>query len=157
VESITAIDVDEGVVEMYKSRIGELGEKHKDTRAVVGDLLQDDTAADEHRDFDLIAVGAALHAFPSAEDAVKSLAKRLAPGGVLFVQDRFDDGEYGGRGPRGFKEDGMRSYMSDAGLGGVKLEVLPEKLDIEVLDGEVVSIWCFIARGMKPRGDKVQK
>jgi SAM-dependent methyltransferase len=118
VESITAVDVDEGMVEMYKSRIGELGGRHKDTRAVVGDLLQDDTAADEHRDFDLITVGAALHAFPSAEDTVKSLAKRLAPGGVLFVQDRFDDGEYGGRGPRGFKEHGMRSYMSGAGLSG---------------------------------------
>jgi SAM-dependent methyltransferase len=157
VETITAVDVDAGMVEMYKSRIGELGGRHKDTRAVVGDLLQDDTAADEHRDFELITVGAALHAFPSAEDAVKSLAKRLAPGGVLFVQDRFDDGEYGGRGPRGFKEHGMRSYMSDAGLSAVKFEVLPEKLDIEVLDGEMASIWCFIARGMKPRGDKIEK
>jgi SAM-dependent methyltransferase len=148
------MDVDTATVEMYNKRIGELGEKHKDTCAVVGNLLE--TEALEGEGFDLITVGAALHAFPSAGDAVRCLVSRLAPGGVLFVQDRFDDGEYGGRGPRGFTEEGMRSMMSVAGLEGVRFEVLLEKLEIEVMDGEVVSIWCLVASGMKPKGSGLE-
>jgi SAM-dependent methyltransferase len=139
------VDVDGAMVEMYNKRIGELGGKHKDTCAVVGNLLEEHEVL-EGEGFDLITVGAALHAFPSAGDAVKCLASRLAPGGVLFVQDRFDDGEYGGRGP----------MMSAAELEGVRFEVLPEKLEIEVMDGKVVSIWCLVARGMKPDGSGLE-
>jgi SAM-dependent methyltransferase len=149
------VDVDGAMVEMYNKRIGELGGKHKDTCAVVGNLLEEHEVL-EGEGFDFITVGAALHAFPSAGDAVKCLASRLAPGGVLFVQDRFDDGEYGGRGPRGFTEEGMRSMMSAAELEGVRFEVLPEKLEIEVMDGKVVSIWCLVARAMKPDGSGLE-
>jgi SAM-dependent methyltransferase len=155
VSHITAIDVDAGTIELYKSRIGELGEKHKNTHAAVGNLLAD-TEAPVGNDFDLITVGAALHAFPDAQDAVMCLADRLAPGGVLFVQDRFDDGEYGGRGPRGFTEDGMKTTMSNAGLVNLRFEVLPDKVEIEVMDGEVVGIWCFVARGVKPKGSGLE-
>jgi SAM-dependent methyltransferase len=149
------MDVDTATVEMYNKRIGELGEKHKSTCAVVGNLLEEPGVL-EGEGFDLITVGAALHAFPSAGDAVECLASSLAPGGVLFLQDRFADGVYGGRGPRGFTEEGMRSMMRVAGLEGVKFEVLLEKLEIEVMDGEVVSIWCLVASGMKPKGSGLE-
>ena len=149
------MDAEQGMVDLYKKRIGELGTRHVDTRVVAGNLLVEPEAltGDEYRGFDLITVGAALHAFPSGGDAVRCLAERLGLGGVLFVQDRFDDGWYGGRGPRGFTLDDMRDFMGKAGLVEFRFEVLPDKLEIEMLDGEVVSIWCFVARGMKPGGE----
>jgi SAM-dependent methyltransferase len=146
------------MIDKYKSNMDELGVQHKNTLAVVGDLLSDppdpQALADaQYHGFDLITVGAALHHFPNTEDAVKRLAERLRPGGVLFIQDKFDNGHHdasGGKGPRGFTEEELGAVMSSAALVEFQFEVLPNKVDVELLDEEVVSIWCFIGRAMKP-------
>jgi hypothetical protein len=72
---------------------------------------------------------------------------------VLFIQDKFDDGHHGAsgsRGPRGFTEEGLGAVMISAGLVEFRFEVLPNKVDVELLNEEVVSIQCFIGRAMKP-------
>jgi SAM-dependent methyltransferase len=158
VSSITAIDASDVMIDKYKSKIAELGMQHKNTHAVVGNLLSDppepaSLADDKYYDFDLITVGAALHHFPNAEDAVKRLAERLRPGGVLYIQDMLHNGlqrDSDGQRPRGFTSDELRSVMSSAGLVDFGFEVLPNEVEIEMLNEEIVSIQCFVGRAMKP-------
>jgi SAM-dependent methyltransferase len=146
------------MIDKYKSNMDLLGVQHGNTHAVVGDLLSDlpkprALADAQYHGFDLITVGAALHHFPNTENAVERLAERLRPGGVLYIQDKFDDGNRGAsvsQGPRGFTKEGLEDIMSSAGLVGFGFEVLPNKVDVELLDEKVVSIQCFIGRAVKP-------
>ncbi|KAF2027407.1 S-adenosyl-L-methionine-dependent methyltransferase [Setomelanomma holmii] len=159
VSSITAIDVSPTMIEKYKAKIDELGPSQKSTMAFAGNLLSDplepSTLADERlNDFHLITVGAALHHFPSSEDAVRRLAKRLRPGGILYIQDLFDDGHQEGtdrKGPRGFTLDELRSILSNAELVNFRFEVLPEALEVELPSEEVLKVRFFVARAMKPK------
>lgn len=145
------------MIERYKARMHELGPRHKDTQALVGDLLSDPIepqilAGGEFFDFDLITLGAALHAFADPAHAVNVLAGRLGPGGVLYVQDKFYDGGErgdGAKGPRGFTEAEMKELMTGAGLSEFDFEVLPGGLEIELPSEEVVKIEVFVARGKK--------
>ncbi|KAF2828782.1 hypothetical protein CC86DRAFT_368920 [Ophiobolus disseminans] len=140
------------MVKKYNARVGELGPQHASTQAIVGDLICSTPIPSTTDDsFNLITVSAALHHFPNTEDAVQRLVERLRPGGVLFIQDIFDNGHRGSeeKKPRGFTLDELRSIMSHAGLVDFRFEVLPEDLELEVRDGEVLRINCFIARGLK--------
>lgn len=145
------------MVDRYNARIDELGPRHKDTQAIIGDLLADPVeprtlAKEEFFGFDLIAVGAALHHFPDPGYAIKVLAERLGPRGVLYIQDMFDNGEKRekeAKGPRGFTEVEMRELMGVAGLADFGFEVVDGETDIELLSEEVLSVKLFAARGRK--------
>lgn len=145
------------MVDRYKSRIPELGASHKDTQALVGDLLSDPVEpqvlmGSEFFNFDLITVGAALHAFSDPAKAIKVLAERLAPGGVLYVQDKFDDGGErgeGAKGPKGFTEVDMRELMGAAGLYEFGFELVEGGLEVELPSEEVVGFEVFLAKAKK--------
>ncbi|KAH7400997.1 S-adenosyl-L-methionine-dependent methyltransferase [Phaeosphaeria sp. MPI-PUGE-AT-0046c] len=157
VSSVTAIDAAQAMVDRYRARIGELGDIHEGTKVVVGDLLLDSVespalAGREFFDFDLVAVGAALHHFPDPARAVEVLARRLKLGGVLYVQDLFHNGGQTGeeeKGPRGYTEEEMRAMMDGAGLGDFKFESLPGETEIELLSEEVVRVKLFVTRARK--------
>ena len=111
--------------------------------------------SDEYRDFDLITVGAALHHFPSAEESLRLLGKRLKAGGVLFISDLHDErnkGEDDPRrpGPKGYKKEEFVGLATKAGLVDVRFEILAEMLEIELLDEQVVKIECFVATARRP-------
>lgn len=156
VSSIAAVDASLTMVEKYNDRIGELSRNHAETRAIQGDLVCDypsscELSNKEHRDYHLITVGAALHCFPDSEVAVQRLAERLRPGGVLFIQDVFDNGheDSGEKNPSGFTLDELRSIVGSAGLVDFRFEVLPDEFEIEVRTAEVLKVRYFVARGLK--------
>jgi SAM-dependent methyltransferase len=156
VSKIEAIDASPSMVERYNARIAELGPAHKSTRAVVGNLLSNPASpctleGNRYHGFDLITVGAALHHFANAATAVERLAERLRAGGIVYIQDMFDDGHVGSESdrPRGFTFDELRSVMSSAGLVDFRFEVLPDAFEMELPNAGVVKIRCFIARATK--------
>jgi hypothetical protein len=100
--------------------------------------------------YHLITVGAGLRHLPDPEGTVKCLAERLRSGGVLFLQDLFDD-ERGSKRRRGSTLDELRSLTSGAGLVNFRFEVLPDEVEVEMLCGEVVRMKCFVARAVKRR------
>jgi hypothetical protein len=121
-------------------------------QALVADFITDShllaSIADET--YHLITVGAGLRRLPDPEGAVKCLAERLRSGGVLFLQDLFDD-ERGSKRRRGSTLDELRSLTSGAGLVDFRFEVLPDEVEVEMLCGEVVRMKCFAARAGKRR------
>jgi SAM-dependent methyltransferase len=161
VSSIHAVDQSPAMVERYNNNVDEFGLAREKVAATVGNLLSDPPEPssledEEYKGFDLITVGAALHHFPSAEDAVRLLGKRLKPGGVLFIQDLYSyvasEGfqEAGKAKHPGLKESDMASLMEKAGLTDFEYEVLQETFEIELPSGEVGQIRCFIARAARP-------
>lgn len=155
------------MLDRYRSNIGTYGISTGKVNALVGNLLVEppepaSLSSPEYHEFDLITVGAALHHFPSVPSAVHALAARLRPGGVLLICDLFDSDSRkdadGGEGkveaakrPKGFTEEGLKEVMEKAGLTEYKMEVLPEKYEVELPSLEVLKIECFLAQAVKPR------
>jgi SAM-dependent methyltransferase len=150
------------MIAKYTAGMKELVFEHKHVEAIVGNLLCDppepaSLADDEYHNFDLITVGAALHHFPSAEQAIERLATRLRPGGVIYIQDLLEEHDHtahdnqSGKRPRGYSLDGIRSFTDDAGLVDFGFDVFPNEMMIELLSEEVLKIRCFAARAMKPK------
>jgi SAM-dependent methyltransferase len=157
VSSITAIDASQMMIDRYKARIDELGGRHRNTIAIKGNLLTDPPeplalVEENYHSFSLITVGAALHHFPDTEHAVICLVERLRPGGVLYIQDLFDDGhgDLDGKRPRGFTLDGLRSVLSSVSLVDFSFQVLPDAFEVELPSEEVLKVQFFVAKAMKP-------
>jgi SAM-dependent methyltransferase len=161
VSSINAIDASSAMVERYNKNIDTFGLGREKVAVMVGNLLSDPPQPssldrDEYSRFDLITVGAALHHFPSAEDAVRLLGQRLKPGGVLFIQDLYSYvasevvQEAGKAKHPQQKESDMAQMMGKAGLVDFEYEVLQGNFEIELPSEEVGQIRCFIARAARP-------
>lgn len=151
------------MVEKYTAKQSEFGINQAKIRALHGNWLSDpfeptSSDRDEFYNFDLVTVGAALHHFPDAQEAIRLLGARLKPGGVLYIQDRAehqsDDAyvdESGSKGKmHGFDKDSLGEFMSQAGLIEFNWLVLPQDFKIELPSEEVTNISCFLARAMKP-------
>ena len=155
------------MVKRYIANIAEFQLDQGLVTAVVGNLLSHPPepsflSNEEYHGFNLITVGAALHHFPSAEDAVKILAARLKPGGVLYIQDLFtSEKEQGVDGamipvsktPPGFTEGEIKRILETSGLVDFNFEVLHGDLMIEMPNEEILKIRCFLARAMKPEAE----
>ncbi|KAF2119072.1 S-adenosyl-L-methionine-dependent methyltransferase [Lophiotrema nucula] len=161
VSEVKAIDLEPAMVERYN--------KNKTTwdvapgfvsSAIVGNLLSNPVTIEDrmYEAFDLITVGAALHHFPSAVEAVTRLAQLLRPGGVLLIQDLYSNREEKGtsvvgdrRKPHYFHEDEMKQTMEAGGLVDFRMEVYPQIFELELPNGDVRKIECFIARAAQPK------
>ncbi|KAK1751122.1 S-adenosyl-L-methionine-dependent methyltransferase [Echria macrotheca] len=92
--SVLGVDVSGAMLDKYSAAVAKLGLSPDQMRAVRGDLLADDVqptdpplAADALLGFDLVVTSMALHHFEDPGTAIKRLAARLRPGGVLLVID----------------------------------------------------------------------
>ena len=161
VSSIHAVDISPAMIERYINNIDTFGLTREKIAGTVGNLLSDPIEpssldSEEYSDFDLIAVGAALHHFPSAKDALRLLGQRLKPGGVLLIQDLHSYvisetiQEAGKAKHPQQKESDMASMMREAGLVDFRFEVLQGKFEIELPSEEVGQIQCFMARAARP-------
>ncbi|KAF2736981.1 hypothetical protein EJ04DRAFT_489010 [Polyplosphaeria fusca] len=164
ISSITAIDITPSMISRYNLSRTNGAITPEKSSAMVGNLLSSppdpaSLADKQFYDFDLITVGAALHHFPSSADALRILAARLAPDGVLLIQDLFDartpdsDGELPPEPknrPTGFAKQGLGSMMESAGLQDFRMEVFAETFKIELPSLEVMEFQCFVASAKKP-------
>ena len=88
------VDLAEGMLAKYRETAVDLGLSEQQMKAVRGNLLApivDPTnpplSDEELSNFDLVAICMALHHVDDIELAVKRLAEKLRPGGVLLVID----------------------------------------------------------------------
>ncbi|KAH8707093.1 S-adenosyl-L-methionine-dependent methyltransferase [Phaeosphaeriaceae sp. PMI808] len=166
ISSIKAMDTSPTMVDIYNARVDELGDQHQETCAIVGNLLCDPPepstlVVEEYSTFDLVVVGAALHHFPCAGEAVKRLGECLRAGGVLYIQDLFAStelAEEAGMRPRGYTREEVEEMFKNAGFVDFKFELLPEEFEMELPTEQVLKIQCFAARAAKPdENDRVRK
>ncbi|OAL48127.1 S-adenosyl-L-methionine-dependent methyltransferase [Pyrenochaeta sp. DS3sAY3a] len=163
VSSICAIDASPIMIEKYNAKQSNFGIDPTKVRAVQADWLSspfESTSCypDEFHDFDLVTVGAALHHFPDAQEAIRLLAARLKPGGVLYIQDRaaqkgnvmISNKSRSKRTMQGFEKESLGEFMSRAGLVDFSWFIVPQEFNVELPSEEVTSISCFLARAMKP-------
>lgn len=160
VSSIHGVDTSPIMIQKFIDSSKEFSVPADKITALTGNLLVEPAEpatldSDEYRDFDIITVGAALHHFPSTEESLRILGKRLKPGGVLFISDLHDErkeitDEPLRPGPKGFKEAEFTELMKKAGLVDIKFDILPESLNIELLDEQVLTIECFIGTAKRP-------
>lgn len=119
------------MMDTYKTNFDSFGIAPEKVESAVGSLLSEPSslAGEEYQGFDLVTVGAALHHFPSAADAVRLLAGRLEPGGVLCTQDlhtsydkhRAAESNGGGKRPYGSEEADVRGFMQKG--RGVRFQI----------------------------------
>lgn len=88
------MDLAEGMLAKYRVTAADLGLDQSRMMAVQGNLLLDPPTPtnppipdSQLRDFDLVAICMALHHVDDIHLAIKRLAKRLRPRGVLLVID----------------------------------------------------------------------
>ena len=88
------VDLAEGMLAKYRETAVELGLSEQQMKAVRGNLLapkvgptDPPTSDEELSNFDLVAMCMALHHVDDLELAMKRLAEKLRPGGVLLVID----------------------------------------------------------------------
>lgn len=154
------------MIEKYTAKQSSFGINPAKVRAVQANWLSspfETTSSDfdEFHDFDLVTVGAALHHFPDAQEAIRLLAARLKPGGVLYIQDRaaqkgnvLISNESGSMGTmQGFEKESLGEFMSCAGLVDFSWFLVPQDFKVELPSEEVISISCFLARATKPLDD----
>lgn len=168
VTSIQALDLSSNMVERFNelAALSEIAPVRK-ARAIVGNLLTDQSPPEldgpELHNFDVIAIGAALHHFDDPAKAIGRLAQRLKVGGVLLIVDFVEEGDEGGEAghgrlptgaehtirKNGFNESEMREVMKDHGLGDFGWREMPERVEIKLNEGKPVFRKGFLARGVK--------
>ena len=168
VTSIQALDLSPNVVERFNelAALSEIASVRK-ARAIVGNLLTDQSPPEldgpELHNFDVIAIGGALHHFDDPAKAIGRLAQRLKVGGVLLIVDFVEQGDDGGEAghgrlptgvehtirKNGFNEIEMREVMKDHGLGDFGWREMPERVEIKFHEGKPVFRKGFLARGVK--------
>lgn len=153
--TIRGIDISSVMVEQYNIKAREEGFSEAKMHATKADLLDepDELKTPEYTDFDLIAVGMALHHMEDPEATIRALSARLAPGGSLLIIDWVDRSENGGKvsaskddaawrhavSRSGFNEGEMRTWFGGAALGSFgwktfrSMSKLPEEIGGEGL------------------------
>lgn len=88
------VDLAESMLAKYRKTAAELGLSEQQMKAVRGNLLnpvpdptEPPTTREELSDFDLVVICMALHHVDDLELAIKCLAEKLRPGGVILVID----------------------------------------------------------------------
>ncbi|KAG5940252.1 hypothetical protein E4U53_007618 [Claviceps sorghi] len=157
------IDVSEAMVEQYNARTRGEGLAGKCV-AYAGNLVSADDgifSSPNFFGFDHAGVGLALHHINDCALAAKQLARRLRPGGVLFVVDLVAQQSpsneallpsAAGARHQGFTEPEMRCMFEEAGVGlGFAFHVLDRDVTFENAhgDGKHAARMVFIARGEK--------
>lgn len=152
------IDVSTGMVNKYNEIARESNIPTDLASARPGNLFANpsDTSLDipELYDFDLAAVGFGFHHFEDPPLAIRRLAERLKPGGVVLIIDLIDDGHKFKNSAshtmhrHGFTEKEMKEIFEAEGLEKVGFSVMAKPVNME-MDGKAFERTVFLARASK--------
>lgn len=151
-KSILGIDISQGMVDQYNTRVHNQGIPPEDMRARCIELEGEETELDGLK-FDVVLCAMAYHHLPFPQETTRLLAFFVKPGGTLLVAD-YQAEDDGTAIPdthadivahkAGFNEAQMKDMFDRAGLDAFSLErVLSAKMH-----GHGVII--FLAKGEKP-------
>ena len=167
---LTGIDLSDNMVAQYNNTARDLNFSPTKMSAQQGDLLLDPIpeylSGPEYYDFDVVAIGAALHHVESPGLVLKRLAARLRKGGVCLVMDHVSshDQSHGQHQEvesffeenpdvaatvktHGFAREEMQRLYEEVGLGGgFEYVVVEEPLEF-TMNGRKRQITIFLARG----------
>ena len=176
VTEAVGLDLSENMVDAYNKRFLD---SNKSAKATVGNLVDpaDPPPPEWSQDpslqsFDFVAIGFGVHHFEDPPGSIKTLAKRVRPGGVFLIAEILNErmpthhshdfasfheipsNAYGITKPHGFTRQLMEDYFTAAGLVDFKMEVIGEKVTMEMKnkEGNLVPIerQLFIAVGKRP-------
>ena len=160
---IEALDLSPKMIERYNSfaATSDILSVRK-ASAREGDLLADRDASSELNqpkfyDFDIAAVGSALHHFDDPAKAITRLAQRLKVGGVLLIVDFVEEEEHG-QPPtgadhtirkHGFSKFEMKAMMEECGLRDFRWSEMAERVEMLLHEDRPISKRFFLARAAK--------
>ncbi|KAG7453119.1 hexaprenyldihydroxybenzoate methyltransferase [Guyanagaster necrorhizus] len=151
-KSILGIDISQGMVDKYNTRVHNQGIPPEDMRALCIDLKGEEGELDGSK-FDVVLCAMAYHHLPFPQETTKRLTFFVKPGGTLLVTDyqaENDDAAFPNAHAdivphkTGFKEEQMKEMFDRAGLDAFSLE----KIISAKMHGHGVKI--FLAKGEKP-------
>lgn len=172
------LDLSENMVDAYNKRFLD---SNKNVKATIGNLVDPTNPPPPEwsqdpslQSFDFVAIGFGVHHFEDPPGSIKALAERVRPGGVFLLAEILDERTpihhghdtpsfreihskaYGITKPHGFTRQQMEDYFTAAGLVDFKMEVIGEKviMDMKNKEGNLVQIEreLFIAVGKRPDG-----
>jgi SAM-dependent methyltransferase len=160
------LDLSDNMVVEYNKSACEMGIPPEKMSAQRGDLLAETVpkhlSGPDFRNFDIAAIGMAIHHIESPQLALKRLAGRLRKGGVCFIMDLFPSQhqllelrKFCEEHPEiaatinkhGFTKEEMQKLYQNAGLGGRFDYVVVEKPLEFTMNGQKHSTTAFMARG----------
>ncbi|KAK0455185.1 S-adenosyl-L-methionine-dependent methyltransferase [Desarmillaria tabescens] len=159
-KSILGIDISQGMVDQYNTRVHNQGIPPEDMRALCIELKGEEGELDGSK-FDVVLASKgygvqcsmAYHHMPFPQETTKRLAFFVKPGGILLVTDYQAEDDATGfpnthanivAHKAGFNEEQMKEMFDGAGLGVFSLE----KIVSAKMHGHGVKI--FLAKGEKP-------
>lgn len=160
---VIGIDVSKRMVDDYNKVAAELGVSDK-MHADVGDLgseTVDVRFEDSRSRFDIIVSSMALHHIENPTGLLRNLAKRLTPGGVVWILDSYDSGNREQDkslmqqaihmnvpiSRLHFSEGDVKQIYQEAGLGkDYGFLVIPESLQMTLM-GKDYECFGFMSKG----------
>ncbi|EKM56093.1 uncharacterized protein PHACADRAFT_122275 [Phanerochaete carnosa HHB-10118-sp] len=153
VKSILGVDISQGMVDQYNTRVSNQGISPEEMRAVCVEIKGNGDEFEGVK-FDLITCSMSYHHFSSTTDTTKLLTSFLKPGGSLLIVDIMKDEQGQDVTPEhykhivahrgGFAESEIRGVFEESGLS----DFLFTPATKAKMHGREVSI--FIATGKKP-------
>jgi len=162
----TGVDVSEGMVEEYNSRMKDQGIAN--ASAVIGNFLSETAtpSLEECHGFTVAAVGLGFHHFHNSALVLRRLAERVRPGGVVLILDWLPSNKDESGGHKGhianefeqmkhtiahdgFDREMMRGLYEDAGMVDYDFVTMDEPVVLHLAKGKVEKI-PFLSRGRVP-------
>jgi len=170
VTEMRGMDISPNMVARYNDDLRTAGRSHEVANATEGDLLEEEGTPEQFSrpdlyNFDIAAVGLGFHHFHDPALAVKRLAERLNPGGVILIIDAVAEGTGKGMSELLGKEMGMNHTIKQHGFSAQDMKEIFEAEGLEnvgyhILDKPIVlgpdadhlrEIKVFLGRAQKKR------
>jgi len=170
VTEMRGMDISPNMVARYNNDLKIAGCSHERANATEGDLLEEEGPPEQFSrpdlfNFDIAAVGLGFHHFHDPALAVKRLAERLNPGGVVLIIDAVakeaGNGLYEQMGrelnmnhtinKHGFSAEDMKVIFEAEGLENVGYHVLDKPIKLGPDADHLREIKVFLGRAQKKR------
>ena len=153
------IDISSRMVERYNNMAETSNLSRQTAHAVAGNLFTVEAPAasmltQELYDFDIASVGFGFHHFEDTGLAIRRLAERLKPGGVVLIIDFADQVHLPSRADstikaHGFTEEEMKRIFENEGLQNIGWSVMDEEIELRMDPNKATKRKVFLGRAQK--------